>query len=323
MVEYDKRKIIRVGEKSYAITIPKKWILDLKLNSGVTVDLVYDGKVITIKPPRTIVQKQDTSFYYLTLDLTGGSEKLAREVTVAYTEGIRSIRVVGDKNLTNNVVRELQNKLIGLVTVEDKPNTIETNIVFLDADINVESVIVRIASLITEILDNILEYLNKPDKNTLEEVKTVVNDIDKLYYLGLRLCKNRASTTIGTDTLETVDHILYLNNVKYLTKTIEKLVLLIKEQQKRKTIDEVRKQIIHTKKIIQDSIKAYIENNINQALKTLEIGSKTVKELKKKTTLTNNIISHLTEIALEIAEITVAKCIRDKACRIKYLTPKK
>ena len=322
MIQYDKRKIIKIGEKSYAITIPKKWILDLRLDIGATVDLIYDGRVITIKPPTPTPTKHDTSFYYLMLDLCRGQERLAREVTVAYLEGIKSIRIVGDKSRVNDVVRELQSKLVGVVTVEDSLYDRETNIIFLDADLDIRSVVIRIASFIHEILDRILEYINHHGKKHLEKVKALISDVERLYYLGLRLCKGKVASTIGEETLSIVDHMLYLKNVKYLLGTLEKLILVVKEYDS-KLSKNAKKYYIYSKKIVIDSLKAYIENDIGLALNTFKIKGDLSNEFRERESILHSIINHLMEIALEISEITVAKCIRDKACRVKYIVPKK
>lgn len=322
MIQYDKRKIIKVGEKSYAVTLPKKWILDLKLNTGSTVDLIYDGRVITIKPPIPSQTKPDTSFYYLMLDLTRGHERLAREVTVAYIEGIKSIRIVGNKSKVNEVIRELQSKLVGVVTVENKLYDRETSIIFLDADLDIRSVIIRIASFICEILDHILEYINTQKEDYLGRIKALIGDVERLYYLGLRLCKGKVASSIGEETLNIVDHMLYLKNVKYLLGTIEKLMLIVREQYG-KLPEKVKKRYIYSKKVVLDSLKAYIENDIGLALNTFKVKGEIAKEFQEGESLLHSIINHLMEIALEISEITVAKCIRDKACRIKYIVPRK
>jgi len=41
MVEYDKRKIIKVGEKSYATTLSKRWCSELGLRPSDVVDIIF------------------------------------------------------------------------------------------------------------------------------------------------------------------------------------------------------------------------------------------------------------------------------------------
>ena len=50
MPEYDKRKIIKVGEGSLAITMPKKWCQELGIQAGDVVSLIHSRDLIIVKP---------------------------------------------------------------------------------------------------------------------------------------------------------------------------------------------------------------------------------------------------------------------------------
>ncbi len=88
-----KRKIIKQGHNTLTVTLPSKWAHDMNIKAGDEIDIIENGKSITI------TGEQRPEFKSTTINIDGLSmPMLWRFFQSAYREGFEEIKLVYDEN---------------------------------------------------------------------------------------------------------------------------------------------------------------------------------------------------------------------------------
>lgn len=318
-MEYDKRKIIKVGEKSYAVTLPKRWCSELGLRPGEIVDLVYSGSTVLLKPFNRRHVDSDEGRVYIEISNENEYEKVISELAACYVEGVTHVKLKGDPVKVTKLTSELSNYLTGVVAVGGVKSSF-TELRFPEGVVELEEVIDRIFSLLDEALTLILEIMRgERGDETRREVILYLKEARKLYYVGMRGAKEKSILSSSEEVLNVIDHILFLKNVKQAIEVLLKILETSVEN-----LGSLFEAFLKVSKLLKDSMSAYLEKNIDKALEVLSRKNKAIQEIERlkggACILIN--LSDLVEVSVEIAEVVLGKCVRDRMCRCRYFYPK-
>lgn len=320
MVEYDKRKIIKVGEKSYAVTLPKKWCSELGLQPGDIVDLIFHETSIVLK----LKSRKPAENAQIFLDASKGEERLIRQLIACYIEGATRIKIKGDPREVSRLLQQLMKKLMGLVAMGDLKSPY-TDVVILESHINLKDITKRITSITTEIFDTIFSYLESGDKKLLNEALRYCDEVSQLYFLGLKTTKGELLKADSEDVLSMVDLAMFLRDVEHMTGSLIRLIKAL-ERMDHEGLEVTREVFILVRKMALDALQAFTGDKIEMALSLLSSKDKLKEMLERNHEVLDRLVLNefnlIMNLSSSIAEIVLGKCVRNKMCRCKYFYPK-
>ncbi|WFO75127.1 AbrB/MazE/SpoVT family DNA-binding domain-containing protein [Desulfurococcaceae archaeon MEX13E-LK6-19] len=185
---YETRKVLRVGERSYAISIPKEWAKRLNIKPGDLLELVlHDNGIIEVKPIDAD-SEHSTKYRILTfddkLDLSLNSVKGIIEA--AYCTGVNKIRLKNNR-LSKTLVKDIISIYPGVIT--------NLNNGFVMINIALSEELLDWKEVYHDILVLLREYYDLFETVIEADGTSKANDMEKLYYdinknilLLMRLC---------------------------------------------------------------------------------------------------------------------------------------
>ncbi|RLG75254.1 MAG: hypothetical protein DRO14_04800 [Thermoprotei archaeon] len=327
MPEYDKRKVIRVGEKSYAVTLPRKWCSELGIKPGDVVDLIYYGSSIVLKP---VLKAEGGGArdrgMQLMLDMSRSRDYLMRELIACYVEGVTRVRIKGNEADVSKLVNYLQRKLIGLVAVNEVSSSF-TDVIFTDVSIDVNSILKRMMSIIKVLLTNLYELVDGARDDVYYSIMSIEDEIDRLYFLGLRVCKDLCTKLSGEELLNSIDAISILKDIENIADSLLRCTEVLRNL-KKPHISSAVKILNYIEKVVIDTLHSCSENAIEKALNILASNNElreSIKKISARDPSLNTLINEallILSLCRDIAEVTIGKCIRNKACRCKHFYPR-
>ena len=186
--EPEPRKLIRFGNSSYIVSLPKDWINKHKLKKG---DLIYLSEnsdneiVITSKK-----QSSEKEFTSIKIDVDGKDiGELKRELTSAYVSSYDEIILEG------KTLNEKYNKIIyeniGVEVFEQTPiKRILKDILDTDA-ISIEKIIRRMDNIVRSMFEDLRTGLQQEvfKEWHYKEIRRADEEVNKLYFLLLKIAR--------------------------------------------------------------------------------------------------------------------------------------
>jgi len=310
-VETSIRKVIRIGEKSYGITLPKEWLDRLGIKTGSSVETVIAGDHITIRPVTGEILGK--SIY-----LEEGDENMLSKLIIAsYIEGKDLIVMKGDKNVIRKAFNIVKGKLPGMIFVE-KGDSPEIRITADERTINIQEVIKTMKSTAQVMFELMAKYLEGNDQEHLKEILVLDDELDSLHFIGLRSIK-RMSAKMPE---EAIDLAIALKALEHIGDALDRASTYLLRAKLSERCSETLKEALRTAyRYFQTSFDALISNNYRLSLEVLnerQSNIDTVLDLSKKSACFEELSAVIHEILVIIAssaeasEISVSRYIRGR-----------
>lgn len=186
------RKIQKLGQNSFAISLPKKWIARNKISSGDPLLIRESNLDLIISNPKLVGEsgQQTTTFPF--------DANIRRNITMAYLGGAQQIIVKNDgAHFTSDERREIKiilESLVGTQVVAEDASSITVD--FL-VDVDREDLVMRIRQLYTLVM-SMFENLQLIFAATTTPVDVLNNiiardqDVNKLYFSIVRQIRGLA-----------------------------------------------------------------------------------------------------------------------------------
>lgn len=296
----DERKLIRLGNSSFAIALPKNWIVKSGLKKGDKVYLVRNPSGEIIVSPEF---KKSTFDKNATIDVSGKNEgEIRREFTSAYINGVTIFEFKGDitKEISRDIKKITQEYISCEVTVEEE-NKIIAKDFFNLGEMNIKNFVRRIGNNIEEMFEIVIEGLKKDkmSKTGIEEVERIDLDINKFYFLNSRMMMLGLNNPMLISQLKVEPSQLFNNwwlafhlehtgdNLKFIAKKIYSSDLTDK-----KMLLELLTQL---KEKDDKALKAFFDDEKEEAYKIMKNGKKLWESCEKLTRNKDSILSVLGE----------------------------
>ncbi len=294
-MEHDVRKLMKLGASSTALIIPKKWLNDLRIGPGSLVDVFFDGNSITVVPRREITEvEQASKEMQIFVDLKeDGVEVAAQEIIAAYVEGATRVRVRGDEANVAKLMNILNNYLTGFIIVSRGRDFY---------DVVVSEFYVDPKDLVNRSLDVVATFLDllKSDTNYL----SLLTEFMKLYNAGLRLIRSKIVASPPEAIPELLDYLTILEKLRNLVTT----ATLSRDKVSKSEFEDIAE-------VFRSASSAVKENSVEKALKVIEF-------CRKSSVCNDGVLVYVSSAIIELAEVVVRRCVRDKACRCRHFFPK-
>jgi len=240
----DQRKLIKLGNSSFAIALPKDWVdkSGLKKGDNVFVTPNSNGELIiqTNYFPNGNEKK-------IVLDLNGREDKdIEREISSAYIKDYNVFEVIGLDKSKRERVEYLLKSLISLEIIEKGKEKIVAKDFFDLNEVNVPNFLRRIDNSLRNMLEEVAMYLKKgaiTDKE-LKEIYSIDWDINRLYFLIYRMFIKTLNNPTLLTTLK-VDNSTLLNTWQIAVKIeevgdeIKRICKILSQSKKVKTEEKI------------------------------------------------------------------------------------
>lgn len=309
------RKIIRVGERSIGITIPKEWLNVLGLGIGSNVEVSLGSGYILIKP---LTATQHRIIHSIKIKHED-PEALARLIIAGYLEGYDIIVVEEVRDIIRKAFYPIAMRLPGAIAMDGTTFKIKISVDEVNTDLN--EVISSMRSALNTMFDFLIDYFNTGDKSKLSEVIHLDDDLDRLHFLGIRTIKR----TAFRDPPYSLDYAIVLKSLEHIGDSLDRVsntLLNISLDAFQNSIEcrNVFKDIFaKVSSYVSKSVNAFTTLNVNLAMKVLlgreEISKEILTSIQKcinihgVLAMSHEAINAVYEAA-EIAEVATAKAIR-------------
>jgi len=231
----DYRKLQALGGGTLLVSLPKAWVTKTRLQQGDTVGLEETPSGAIIVYPKDVVGAEEKS--YVSVKATGvDPQAVIRDVTAAYLLGYNIINVAGDRAQIATVkkfLRESVHGLLGLEVVGEEPTSLTLQFL-LDIDtIPPEKLYRRMNNLARSMYVDALQAAAEADPSLLEDVMQRDVDINRLFFLMVRLLRStmadtRMAAKLGLTNVQCMDYRVAAHNVELLGDHSYALASLLK-----------------------------------------------------------------------------------------------
>ncbi len=223
------RKVQGVGYSTLAVSIPKSFARELRLEKGDSVLLRSEADGTLRLIPRT--QAKEVSKASIRAEQAGGVEMLNRMIIGAYALGYDTVEVVASEPLgqkTIERVMETMQRLRGLEVVEADDLKIVGQSFTDPTKFPVDSLIKRLQILVSQSLENVMGALDLKQPGILNDVERTQRQIEELYWLILRqlliaLNKRDLAPEIG------IESPLHASGDRVSAKALDEIGIIIRD----------------------------------------------------------------------------------------------
>ncbi|MEZ0289969.1 MAG: hypothetical protein ABWJ42_02620 [Sulfolobales archaeon] len=312
------RRIIRIGEKSVGLTLPREWLNVIGVDLGSLVRISVMGRNIIISP----VEERETSISEIPLDTREftNSETFSRVLIASYLEGLDRIVATGDRIVIRRAFNEVFSKLPGIVLFESGDRsefriTVDENIMSLMA------IIKTLSSSSLMMFDLLDKYFSTGDLSYLDQLFALDDDLDRLHFMGIRLIKRSPGTLVA----EAGDLVVLLKSLEHVGDSLDRTARFMQRVKLDERCTKMAAEIFRSvRDYYEKSLESYISRDVKVSLELLSKRASTMDNLIDsvvKSTCSNELSGILHEalnivaISAEIGELAVSSYIREKISR--------
>ncbi len=170
-----KRKVLKVGNASLAVSLPSKWAKDHNLKSGDEVEVAEKDGGLCIATNGRIEQEE------ITIKVSEGEHFVRRVIISPYIQGYNTIRVLYENHETRKKIDEVMNHIMGFEIVHEERGVVILKNVAAGVETEFNVVYQRAFHIVSTIFEVILDAIAKKDLSLLSEIDPYENTLNKLH----------------------------------------------------------------------------------------------------------------------------------------------
>ncbi|AAL63886.1 conserved hypothetical protein [Pyrobaculum aerophilum str. IM2] len=293
------RRIIRVGERSFGITLPKEWVELHGLGVGSPVKIIVDREKITVLPgteaggmKKVLIKGDDV-------------EKIIRDIIAYYIEGAEELDV--ETGNMSAVVTRIEGKLPGVVLMEIG-GVLKLRIVTKE-DINIDEAVRSMYTTVDAMFTLFLQMLSSDKRELAEEILRLDDQLDRLYFFSLRTVKRN----IIQRPEHYVDYVITIKNLEHVGDAIDRATnyYLKNELGCKEEVISLFKKVYG---FLQQAFEAFYNNDASKALAVLisraALEKESLRAICPQATAVMHEAASIIGFAADIAEAAYSKCAR-------------
>ena len=297
------RKLIRIGERSYGITLPREWVESNQLKVGSPLKILAEANKILILP--ATAEKTAVTATLKEEDV----ETALRDVIAYYIEGVDEIEI--ESANISALVSRIEGKLPGVVALESE-GKLKLRIVTKE-DVNVDEVVRSMYTTVSAMFHLFLEFVKEQNEESAKELLRMDDQLDRLYFLSLRIIKKN----VYQDPQSFVDYVIVVKNLEHMGDALDRATNYLR-QNKISCQKEVAAEFEVLQKYAEEAAKSFLEDRHEGALRTILERESIFKRLLALSTCEGVApVMHeamlITALAADIAEAAYSKYIRRRA----------
>ena len=307
----DQRKLIKLGNSSFAIALPKDWVDKAGLKKGDNVFLERNGSGEIIVMPSFPGIKNDKK---ISISLENKDFKSTkREIRAAYIRGYNVIELKGikDKNKKDEIKKILKEFLSFELTGSEGDNLLLKDFFSLE-EANLSNFIRRMDNNIREIFDIAIEEMKKEKINSkkVQEIEEIDQDVNKFYFLCSRIFMKGVDnpsilTILKTDGIRLFNDWWFAFNLESLSDGLKYFIKKVYEKEKniKKIREEIYALFLDIREAYTKGIEAYYKENTKLASEIMDMTTRLrekIIKLEKENPLLTHIFHDLEKIRKQI-----------------------
>jgi len=204
------RRIIRIGERSVGVTIPKEWLDRLNIDVGDNVKVSTYGRSIVITPIKEVTTAEEVAEVS-----SSDPEHLFRIAIALYTEGVDEIVLSGVPAAF--LLPKLESRLPGIVALESD-GKFRVRIITKEV-VDVHEIVRSMATLVDAMFQLMSKYFDSGDRTHLEELLRIDDQLDRLHFLSVRSIKK----LVHSDPKLAIDQTLVVKNIEHIGDSLDRI----------------------------------------------------------------------------------------------------
>ncbi len=300
------RRLVKAGQASHTVSLPKEWITKNNLQKGDTVYITHKTDqelVISSKQGQKSLEKKEIT---ITID-NKGIDTIQRDITSAYLNNYNTITLIGESIISQTkAIRKILHDFVALEISEQTPKRIIAKDLLNLQEISLSKTINRMDLIIRTMIDDTIKTFE--GAKLQESVRFRDYDVNRLYFLGARLLKGSLKDTqlanqLGIDKNTVISQwglIINLENLADYIKNISETTKKKKDKQLKRVTETIKQNYLDVMKANHNNDKALADSIIKRR-KEIYI------ECKKLDEETSSIIRAITTTINNIAKIIIDK----------------
>lgn len=278
------RKIIKFGNSSHVISIPKYWLEKNNLNKGDLVYLEENGNGELILNSGGEKRKADIKKIVINID-NKNPERITRELISSYLNGYNIVKIVG-KDIPSNVekIKEDLQYLIAFEIIDQTKEEITIKDLLKTEDISIKDLIRRMDNIARAIISDLVLL---PKKKYLEDIAIRDQAINRIYFAivrTIRMVLNDPNLT-KTIELEPTELSRYWNLSHNIESFVDEIKRLNERFKKAKIDKRLAKNLTDIfskiKESYEEAIKSFYLDDKERAYKISDIKIELLEECSK------------------------------------------
>ncbi len=273
----EKRKVQLIGGSTYIVSLPKKWVKKVGIRKSSDVALLgqRNGTLVLVPEVGSLAGRKEES---VNVSPRTPARWVARSIISKYLNGSDRITVVcrGGK-LTPVQISELkkvERKLVGLETVEESESKVILESMLKIGDLEVWKGIARTHMIASLMQKEAIEALISRDPSIAENAIRRDDDVDRLYFLGLRQLRQAASNpavapSLGLTPIECLDLQSVIKRIEHIADHAQSIAVNVKRLAGSEIDREILDDLARINKMAQDihegAGKALTQGDLNLA----------------------------------------------------------
>jgi len=282
----EQRKLIKLGNSSFAIALPKDWIEKAGLKKGESIFVQQNSNGELIVSPSVSEQPNDKKISINTENKN--FEMLKREIRAAYIKGYTSFEIKGLKTKQDKEnIKKILNNFLSFELIDSNENEIIAKDFFSLENTALTSFIRRIDNNIREIFEIVLEEIKKEkfSQAKLKNIEEIDEDINKFYFLCSRIFMRGIDnpsllTKLKTNGIKLFNEWWFAFNLEALADGLKYAIKLIAKQDSKKTREKVYEILEKLHKAYFGCMDAFYKNDSSIALNITESTTKIRDEIQ-------------------------------------------
>ncbi|RJS94528.1 phosphate uptake regulator PhoU [Candidatus Bathyarchaeota archaeon] len=333
------RKIQITGRGSYIISLPKKWIKELKLERGEEIAFKARGDSTLLLLPRKILEgRKETKQpslkeYRIFARSHDDPQSICRKIISLYVVSANIIRIrflngeipPEHKTAINNLIK---NMLLGSEIIDETANEITIQVLVDHPEFPVEKAIRRMAILALSANKDAVLALREFDENRINSVVETCNDVNRLNLyvirqlkyglekdlfreLGFKTRKEFLGYRIVANDIRSIaiNAMNLVNNILTLKKMIRDQMLFLKTSVDEEVYSQILKFNSQVHLFFEESLKALFKRDYDRADKLLS-------EIESFAALESDLITLISTKKMDPNVSSILRLIIDNSRRI-------
>ena len=279
------RKVQFTGRSTYVLSLPKKWVEEMRVKAGDQVTLVreHDNSLSVI--PVSAGQAESPSEVTAVVSPAEGSATLRRKVVSMYLAGYNIIHLKLKSGRLNpslrDAVREVvRRNLVGTEMIADASDNITLQVLLSLPELSVNTATRRMYLIASSMHKDAIASLAELNQDMAKEVIKSDDEVDRF---SLYILRNLVMATKNGRVLREMglkdpsDCLSYRVAVKSIERVadhacgIAELVTKLKHKLPRETQQKVEKMSEHALRVLTDSVEALLRRDYQLADKTADL----------------------------------------------------
>ena len=295
------RKIIRFGNSSFVISLPKGWLQKNSLDKGDSVYLDDLGDGSLVLNTGTIKKKKPVGYSISFPSNIKFNERIRREIYHAYLNDFKIIKITGpgvEKNTSD--IRQFLHNFAGLEIFKQTSNSIVAHDLLDVEELSLRKMVRRIDVICRSMIEDTIVGIDKKDDYI--QIYRRDKDVNRLVFLCFKIIKKASndvsfSKRMNVTLSDLMDYKIIIDNLEIIADQFKRISKLFFKSKINKTDRKLLKELYSdVEGEYLNVMKAYYNKNRNLAHKVL---NSSIKILSRCDSLLLEVSSPKTIIVLE------------------------